>query len=517
MPSRRGAVLAERIREEAQKLIRRHQRYAADLHDELVRRHRRSGVGSPKDVKVPAYWRVSDGFDPYKTNVRARGIAYAIETALQAGTYRPRPAVEYRVPKGIAEWRSVSVFQVADNALSRKVYKSLIEKNAPRLSGRCYAYRNDITIHDAVAYIASEFRSGARLYVAEFDFRKFFDSLSHDHFERVLTDDAFLITDRERLIVRAFLRAPSLPLAEYDERSTRERERGMPQGTSISLFLANAAASVLDRKLERLGIGFVRYADDTLIWSNDYAEVCRAVDALIETARLMGVELNFDKSDGISILAASGEPAEFRAKTAVDFVGYAIHRDRISIKARKVEEIKERVSYLIYSNLLQPLARGQIVPARFAPLVDRDYVVAVTQVRRYLYGDLSESRLKMYLARVTPRIRYRGLMSFYPIVDDEDLMKQLDGWLAHTMWCALRKRARLLRTAGHANLPPPHGQTPAVLKDFWGMSSQSGKGLDLRLPSFVRISRLLRKASRAYGPNATANPLGYYKVRAVRP
>jgi len=39
------------------------------------------------------------------------------------------------------------------------------------------------------------------------------------------------------------------------------RERGIPQGTSISLFLANVAPWDLDRSLERLGVSFVRYAD----------------------------------------------------------------------------------------------------------------------------------------------------------------------------------------------------------------------------------------------------------------
>jgi len=35
------------------------------------------------------------------------------------------------------------------------------------------------------------------------------------------------------------------------------------------------------------------------------------------------------------------------------------------------------------------------------------------------YGELSESQLRKYMARQTPLLRYHGLMSFYPVVNDE--------------------------------------------------------------------------------------------------
>ena len=98
------------------------------------------------------------------------------------------------------------------------------------------------------------------------DFSKFFDSIAHEHIRRVLADQRFFVTEREHRVIDAFLKAPSLEVHEYSTESTREREKGIPQGTSISLFLANVAAYPLDRKLEALGVGFARYADDTLIW-----------------------------------------------------------------------------------------------------------------------------------------------------------------------------------------------------------------------------------------------------------
>lgn len=289
------SVILTAVRDEADKLIRRHQKYASNLAASLRRRERRSGIPQSKTLYSGEYWSADDGFNPYHVRSHAAGISYAIEKALSAGTYRPRPAVIYTIKKDDGSLRDTSVFQVADSAVSRLTFQRLIEKNARHLSSRAYAYRHDLTLHDAVLHISSDFSGKSRIFIAEFDFSKFFDSISHEHIRRVLKDQRFFITERENRVIDGFLRAPSLRLTDYTTKTDQQRQKGVPQGTSVSLFLANVAAYPLDRKLESLGVGFARYADDTLIWGDSYDSVCRAVTALEETAAEMGVELNFKK------------------------------------------------------------------------------------------------------------------------------------------------------------------------------------------------------------------------------
>jgi hypothetical protein len=271
------------------------------------------------------------------------------------------------------------------------------------------------------------------------------------------------------------------------------------------LFLANVAAWPLDRALERLGVGFARYADDTLIWSPDYARICEAVDALNEAATAIGAALNLRKSEGISILAPGEAPVEFKSKASVDFVGYSFSAAGISIRSSSFDKIKERIAHLIYKNLLEVPIQGIITPKRLDPPIDRDYVVLIYQLRRYLYGDLSEEKLRKYLRRTIPRVHYKGVMAFYPLVDRDDVLRSLDGWMLHTVHTSMRKRTSLLTGAGHANLPAPHGVAAGDLPSFRGMSSQ-GTELDLRLPSFVRMGKLLRRAAQVHGPNAIGHP-----------
>lgn len=498
------SVIFDAVRDEAHKLIRRHQKYASDLAAAVRRREKRSGLLQAKHIHVPEYWSADRGFNPYYVRAHSAGIAYAIDKALASGRYHPRPAVIYQVRKPDGTLRDVAVFQVADSAVSTLTFRRLIEKNARHLSSHAYAYRRDLTIHDAVLHISSDFNLKSRIFIAEFDFRKFFDSISHDHIHRVLKDERFFITDREYRVVDAFLTAPALRASEYARDSEETREKGIHQGTSVSLFLANVAAYPLDRKLEALGVGFARYADDTLIWGDSYDIVCRAVNALEETAAEMGVQLNFNKSEGISILCPEGLQAEFRAKTSVSFIGYKIGSNLISFRPETLKNSQDWLSYLIFSNLLQEPKRGRLAQERIGD-VDWDYVIMLAQVRRYLYGELSESQLRKYMARQTPLLRYHGLMSFYPVVNDEALLKHVDGWLLNSVYRSLKLRGKLLREMGFQRLPLPHGLSMAQLVTLRHVTRE-GKRIDLRFPSIARVARLIRRASKTYGASAIAGP-----------
>jgi RNA-directed DNA polymerase len=500
----KNSVILDAVRNEAHKLIRRHQKYASDLAAALRRREKRSGILQSKNIYLPEYWSADQGFNPYHVRAHSAGIAYAIDKALASGQYRPRPAVIYQVQKPDKTLRDVAVFQVADNAVSTLTFRRLIEKNARHLSAHAYAYRPDLTIHDAVLHISSDFNLKSRIFIAEFDFRKFFDSISHDHINRVLKDERFFITDRERRVIDAFLAAPSLRPSEYKRESDERRERGIPQGTSISLFLANIAAYPLDRKLEGLGVGFARYADDTLIWGDSYDTVCLAVNALEQTAAEMGVELNFNKSEGISILCPKDLQAEFKAKTSVSFIGYKIAPNLISFRPETLKNSQDWLSFLIYSNLLQEPKRGRLAQDRIGD-VDWDYVIMLAQVRRYLYGELTESQLRKYMARQTPLLRYHGLMSFYPVVNDEAVLKHVDGWLLNSVYRSLRLRGKLLTEMGFTGLPLPHGLSKKELVSLRHITRE-GKRIDLRFPSIARVARLIRRASRTYGASAIAGP-----------
>jgi hypothetical protein len=98
-------------------------------------------------------------------------------------------------------------------------------------------------------------------------------------------------------------------------------------------------------------------------------------------------------------------------------------------------------------------------------------------------------------------------MSYFPLVDDIAQLKAFDGWLQSALYLALRKRRGLLAGMGMMSVPIPHALSRADLLHASATTS-SGSFVDLRIPSLLRVSSVLLRAARAYGPNAIARGTG---------
>lgn len=493
----------ERLEKHSQRLISEHESYAKWVHDENARRMRRSiRTVERVPLQIPPAWSADPGFNPYLVRSRRAGIAHSVTKALKSGSYDPRPPFTFSVPKTGGGERQVSTFQIADEIISLQVYRSLLTKNFPLLSSRAYAYRYDRGPHDAISYISSEFTRTKRIFVAEYDFQDFFGSISHEYLFERLKESNMKVTPLEKHIIERFLQAPILESGAYSATASSEpRTAGIPQGTSLSLFLANLAASELDRSLELLGVGFVRFADDTLIWSSSYEQICQAVTALYEASALIGSAIHEDKSKGIRLLTSvPSRPAEMTTTEHVNFLGHRLDLQTIRMKDSSLDKIKKRITELVYTNLLLEPSKGSQCSDRLTETnVDKDYVTLIFQLRRYLYGSLTESDLRRFRNGSIPKMKFDGVMSYFPLVNNSKELTQLDGWIATTIWLAMQKRARLLKAA-HLGVPDPHGLSKEELITFKAQSPKAtGGSTDLRIPSVRRISDVISLAVTTHG------------------
>ena len=502
--------LENEISREARRLILRHEIRCRLLSEENVRRARRSTAKQDKlRPSRPWYWEMDPGFNPYLTRARSERIAHSIRSSLRDRRYEPRRPVLSLVDKADGGTRETCIYQVADSAVSKMLFEGILKKNLPILSARAYAYRKDISTQDAIQFVQSELKNPTRLFIAEYDFSKFFDTIDHEHIRRVL-NDRFLLTSVEREAINGFLKIAPCEREEYDPRSGTERTRGIPQGTSISLFLANVAAWELDRGLEKLGVDFVRYADDTLIWSTDYSRICSAVELLHQQAKEIGVTVNLSKSPGVRMLVPESATSEMTSTDSIEFLGYKLGLNSTTLKEEALKKIRKRIDQFIYRGLLHEPMSGTQRLNRFQGNVDRDYVSVIWRIRRYLYGDLSEKAVRRYQRREAPLRRFRGVMSAYPLIDDDKDLKALDEWLVTSLFLAMRKRTGLLCSQGfHAPLPPPHGLSRSSLLRLSTVGTTSGERIDLSVPSARRIAAVVRSAAAQYGPSLVGQSSSY--------
>lgn len=482
----------ESILAESKKLIQRYQDYHNTLHLEHERKKTRIQGVPDKIIKRPIEWSANRLHDPFYVRRRAASIARSMARKIIEGKYSPNPPHINEVPKRGGGKRKVSVYQVPDAALSKMAYTDLLSKNKHRFSAFSYAYRNDKNVHFAIQDIAIDLQESSRTFVAEFDFSDFFGSISHDYLVRQFERNGFMIGRDERQIIAAFLASHG--------------KRGIPQGTSISLFLANMVCWELDKKLERCGVRFARYADDTVIWSPDYSRICEAFACIDDFSREAGVRINVAKSAGISLLKKPGMPAEMQAKDYIEFLGYSLSVESVSIRKDAERKIKAQISYILSKHLLQPLRnkplRALIIPANNS---DRSLISAIAEIRRYLYGGLTSTQILNYINGKTKRIYFKGLMSYYPLVSDARQLKDLDGWVVSAVHHSVKERGKLLSSHGyHLYNRFPFNVSRATLVKSYRAQAVKGRRL-YEVPSLSLLHHALTEAMTENGIERVMN------------
>lgn len=493
MPKRFEEYLSSVISEEAEKLIQKHHAYHNALHVEHVRNKKRISNPPPKIVKIPDYWKDDKKLNPFYVKGKSKSIALSIVKKLVNKSYAPNQPYIKKIPKKGGGYREVSIYQIPDAAVSRIFYERLLAKNKHRFSSFSYAYRNDRNVHFAIQDIWLDLSRDARAFIAEFDFSDFFGSISHDYLRRQFDCNGFYISEEERFVIETFL---------------GRQTTGIPQGTSISLFLANLVCWQLDKSLEQAGLKFARYADDTVIWSSSYQKICEAFTIVNDFSSSTGIPINLKKSEGISLLTRPGLPAELKnVKNSLDFLGYSISVDVVSIKSATINKIKKQISYLLYRNLVQPL-KGERLLGMIIPGNDKDpaLLTVMLQIRRYLYGGLNSQQLRDYINGRSKRIQFKGIMSFYPLVNDIAQLKTLDGWMVSTIYRCVQLRSKLLKRWGYDQTHsfPFNVEQKDLVLAFADRSVANSRLLEI--PSFMLIHHALQQGLRGRGIEGVMNP-----------
>ncbi|WP_396328832.1 reverse transcriptase domain-containing protein [Burkholderia anthina] len=484
--------IKEYILAECRKLIDRHHAYHNALHLNYRRNQVRLAAAPKKVMQTPEYWDVNPRFNPFYVRRNAKAIAKSIARKIKSGEYEPREPHCRTIPKSGGGTRELTVYEIPDAAISRLFYSKLLAKNKHRFSSFSYAYRNDRNVHFAIQDIAVDLGQNSRTFVAEFDFSDFFGSIDHNYLYGQLHENGFFVSKEEEGVIRAFL---------------KRRDRGIPQGTSLSLFLANLVCWRLDKAFEKAGLKFARYADDTVIWSSDYSAICSAFNIVEEFSREAKVPINTKKSEGISLLAKDGLASEMASKSAFDFLGYSVAVDKISIRKKAVQRIKKQISYLLYRNLLQPL-KGKPLKALIIPANNRDkaLLIAIMQIRRYMYGGLLHRDLMDYIKGRKTTLYFKGVVSFYPLLTDVEQLRALDGWLISAISRCVQARSKLLISHGHSRVHsfPFNVQRRDVLAQY-RRTRVKGKRL-LEIPSFQLVYKALQKGVLEAGIERVMHP-----------
>jgi len=271
----------------------------------------------------------------------------AIREQLLSGTWKPQPVKRVEIPKPDGGVRKLGIPTVLDRFVQQAVMQVLQRRWDRTFSDHSYGFRPGHSAHQAVEAVQQYIAAGYR-WVVDLDLEKFFDRVNHD---KLMAKIAERVSDKRLLkLIRAFLRAGVMEgglVSPVDE--------GTPQGGPLSPLLSNIMLDEFDRELERRGLRFARYADD----SNIYVRSRRAGERVMESiTRFITTKLKLKVNEQKSAVARPWE----RKFLGFSFTMNREPKRRIAPKAvlrfkERVRELTRRTRGISIERMAEELAR----------------------------------------------------------------------------------------------------------------------------------------------------------------
>lgn len=487
------------IRDEIKRLCKRqfNKVRKADEVDEKYKKkfEKRTGL-APRRKAVRTSSSLAKHFDPFHCKRHANVIATAIWYKILRGEYEVQPAIQHLLDKPDGSKREIMAFGFPDAAVANVLLRRTRARNLKRLSPHSYAYHPDKNVFDAVLAL-KDFDDHGKMFAVQIDFRNFFDSIPTGYIRKKINDrNTVSFTPHERAVFNAFLNHRYANKSDYIASKFRRRVKGTPQGSSASLILANVANHDLDRMLAFESGKFVRFADDVVALSNSYEGAIKLEKCFEAHCNTSGLILNKLKSPGIALISSHDQ--EIRSNGGFTYLGYGFTDLGLTMPEKSAAKLKQKVSRLLNIYLINSL-KIDYNPRRASSVngYDWDLLGFVYELRRSLYGGLSERKISGFLKGTSNFERMRGLMGFYALLDDSERLKGLDGWIVNTTIRTCRKRSLLLKSQYGCNCPTPTAEQ--LIKGTWlnqsSWRTEEGEPDDLEVvfPSLVRGWRAARK------------------------
>ena len=271
---------------------------------------------------------------------RKRELMPTIRNKLMDGSYRFKPVRRVEIPKpGTSKTRKLGIPVIMDRIVSTSIQTVFEPIFECEFTSSNYGFRRGRNQHQAIAYVQKKVSEGYT-WCASIDLKGFFDEIPHDLILKLVRRK---IAD-ERLVT---LIARALKAGVIVEGAFEKTTKGSPQGSPLSPLLSNIVLNEMDQELERRGLTYCRWADDSVILLKSERSAHRVSESMIKYLEgTLKLPVNREKSTVVKF-------------KEITFLGFRTSGRKIHISDKALTQFKQQIKLLTRRN--NPLSMHQVI------------------------------------------------------------------------------------------------------------------------------------------------------------
>lgn len=302
----------------------------------------------------------------------------SIREQIVSRTYRPQPVKRIKIPKPSGGTRNLGIPTVMDRVIQQAMVQILSPICEEHFSESSYGFRPKRSCEMAVMKLL-EYINDGYIWIVDIDLEKFFDNVPQD---KLMSYVHIIINDGDtESLIRKYLKAGIMENGKYGK-----SEKGTPQGGNLSPLLSNILLNELDKELERRGLHFTRYADDSVITVKSEASAKRVMYSITSwIERKLGLKVNMTKT-------------KITKPNDLKYLGFGFYYD----KSTKTWKLRPHESSI--KKFKQALKRLTI---RKSPMKMGERIRKLNQVIRGWINYFSACNMKVHMERIDAHLRTR--------------------------------------------------------------------------------------------------------------